>query len=139
MRKTNSPDSMGRHSVLGAMAAVSAGALGSVTSLGQTRAQGAKGEGNHSATNPGPGALRELHRHPNASEWQYWIKGSGRMTAFASEGQVHTMDKANDVGYVPLVAGHYIQNTGNDDVEFLALFKSDEFSEGATISFPVKE
>src|SRR5258707_9938590 len=47
-----------------------------------------------------PGALRELHWHPNASEWQYYIKGSGRMTVFASEGQAHTMDyKANDVGY----------------------------------------
>src|SRR5580704_17118585 len=27
-----------------------------------------------------PGALRELHWHPNASEWQFWIAGKGRMT-----------------------------------------------------------
>ena len=27
-----------------------------------------------------PGAMREMHWHPNASEWQYWIKGKGRMT-----------------------------------------------------------
>src|SRR5258708_2557256 len=55
MRKTNSPDSVGRRSVLGAAAAaLSAGALGSVTGLGQTREQVAKGEGNRSATNPGP-------------------------------------------------------------------------------------
>jgi oxalate decarboxylase len=27
-----------------------------------------------------PGAIRELHWHPNASEWQYWIQGKGRMT-----------------------------------------------------------
>jgi oxalate decarboxylase len=27
-----------------------------------------------------PGALRELHGHPNADEWQYYIQGSGRMT-----------------------------------------------------------
>jgi len=40
---------------LGAAAAVlSAGALGSVNLLGQTREQVAKGEGNHSASNPGP-------------------------------------------------------------------------------------
>src|SRR5438552_4128007 len=63
------------------------------------------------------GALRELHWHPNASEWQYYISGSGRMTVFASEGQARTMDyKPNGVGYVPQVAGHYVENTGNDDL-----------------------
>lgn len=29
-----------------------------------------------------PGGVRELHWHPNADEWQYWIKGEGRMTVF---------------------------------------------------------
>jgi len=24
--------------------------------------------------------MREMHWHPNASEWQYWIKGRARMT-----------------------------------------------------------
>jgi oxalate decarboxylase len=76
-----------------------------------------------------PGALRELHWHPK-SEWQYYLGGNARMTVFASAGQAHTMDyKANDVGYVPAVAGHYLQNTGNDDMSFLALFKSSEFVE----------
>jgi oxalate decarboxylase len=27
-----------------------------------------------------PGGLREMHWHPNADEWQYWIKGKGQMT-----------------------------------------------------------
>ena len=27
-----------------------------------------------------PGAIREMHWHPNVSEWQYWIRGKGRMT-----------------------------------------------------------
>jgi oxalate decarboxylase len=77
-----------------------------------------------------PGALRELHWHPNASEWQYYITGSGRMTVFASKGQARTMDyNPNDVGFVPQVAGHYVENTGNDDLVFLALFKSGYFSE----------
>ena len=31
-----------------------------------------------------PGGLREMHWHPNADEWQYWIKGNGRMTVFDS-------------------------------------------------------
>jgi len=77
-----------------------------------------------------PGALRELHWHPNASEWQYYISGNGRMTVFVSAGQAHTMDyHPNDVGFVPQVAGHYIENTGETDLVFLALFKSGQFSE----------
>jgi oxalate decarboxylase len=76
-----------------------------------------------------PGALRELHWHP-ISEWQYYIGGNARMTVFASAGQAHTMDyKANDVGYVPAVAGHCIQNTGSGDLDFLVLFKSGQFVE----------
>jgi len=79
-----------------------------------------------------PGGLRELHWHPNASEWQYYIAGSARMTVFASEGNARTMDfKANDVGFVPQVAGHYIENTGNEDLVFLNLFKSSYFSEAS--------
>jgi oxalate decarboxylase len=77
-----------------------------------------------------PGGLRELHWHPNASEWQYYISGTGRMTVFASAGEARTMDyRANDVGFVPQVAGHYIENTGNDDLVFLTLFKTSVFSE----------
>src|SRR5262249_53004717 len=30
-----------------------------------------------------PGGMRELHWHPNADEWQYYIGGQGRMTVFA--------------------------------------------------------
>jgi oxalate decarboxylase len=75
-----------------------------------------------------PGAIRELHWHPNASEWQYWIAGTGRMTIVMPEGRARTMDfNANDVGYVPAVAGHYIENTGNTDVVFLELFKAPQF------------
>jgi hypothetical protein len=46
--------------------------------------------------------MRELHWHPNASEWQYYLAGKGRMTVFTSEG-ARTMDfNANDVGFVPV-------------------------------------
>jgi hypothetical protein len=31
-----------------------------------------------------PGGIRELHWHPNADEWQYYIGGKGRMTVFAA-------------------------------------------------------
>ena len=75
-----------------------------------------------------PGALRELHWHPNASEWQFWIQGKGRMTIVMPEGKARTMDfNANDVGFVPRVAGHYIENTGETDAIFLEMLNADEF------------
>lgn len=77
-----------------------------------------------------PGAMREMHWHPNASEWQYWLQGSGRMTVFSSSGKARTMNfNANDVGIVPAAAGHYIENTGSEDIVFLEMFKSAEFSD----------
>jgi oxalate decarboxylase len=39
-----------------------------------------------------PGGLRELHWHPNADEWQYYITGKGRMTVFAAATTARTMD-----------------------------------------------
>jgi oxalate decarboxylase len=75
-----------------------------------------------------PGALRELHWHPNANEWQFWLAGKGRMTIVMNEGRARTMDfNANDVGYVPRVASHYIENTGKTNVVFLEMFKADRF------------
>src|ERR1700739_1768065 len=75
-----------------------------------------------------PGALRELHWHPNASEWQFWLAGQGRMSVVMNEGRARTMDfHANDVGFVPRVATHYIENTGKGDVIFLEMFKADQF------------
>ena len=76
-----------------------------------------------------PGGMRELHWHPNASEWQYYVSGSARMTVFTTEG-VRTMDfNTNDVGYVPKVAGHYIENTGSRDLVFLEMFAASEFQD----------
>jgi oxalate decarboxylase len=47
-----------------------------------------------------PGGIRELHWHPNADEWQYYMSGQGRMTVFATGGRARTMDfQAGDVGY----------------------------------------
>src|ERR1700733_5308043 len=54
-----------------------------------------------------PGGMRELHWHPNADEWQYYLKGQGRMTVFASGGKSRTFDyQAGDVGAVPFAMGH---------------------------------
>jgi oxalate decarboxylase len=75
-----------------------------------------------------PGGMREMHWHPNASEWQFYLAGKGRMTVFMPPDKARTMDfNANDVGFVPAVAGHYIENTGDTDLVFLELFRASEF------------
>jgi len=72
-----------------------------------------------------PGGLRELHWHPNADEWQYYISGKGRMTVVATGNRARTMDfQAGDVGYVEKTLLHYIENTGDADLIFLEMFKS---------------
>ncbi|MDQ0721487.1 oxalate decarboxylase [Paenibacillus sp. W4I10] len=77
-----------------------------------------------------PGAMRELHWHPNADEWQYYLTGQGRMTVFGGNGIARTFDyRAGDVGYVPVALGHYIQNTGTDTLWFLEIFRSDRFED----------
>ncbi|MET3726487.1 oxalate decarboxylase [Fictibacillus halophilus] len=77
-----------------------------------------------------PGGMRELHWHPNNDEWQYYLAGQGRMTAFAGNGTARTFDvRAGDVGYVPFAFGHYVQNTGNKSLWFLEMFKSDRFAD----------
>jgi oxalate decarboxylase len=77
-----------------------------------------------------PGAMRELHWHPNTDEWQYFISGQGRMTVFASSGKARTFDyQAGDVGYVPFAMGHYVENTGDEPLRFLEMFRSDRFAD----------
>src|SRR5258708_3533265 len=75
-----------------------------------------------------PGGLRELHWHPNADEWQYYISGKGRMTVVSTGNRARTMDfQAGDVGYVQKTLLHYIENTGDTDLVFLEMFESSSY------------
>ncbi|MCC6778137.1 MAG: cupin domain-containing protein [Hyphomicrobiales bacterium] len=75
-----------------------------------------------------PGGLRELHWHPNADEWQYYLSGRARMGVFGSNGRVRNDEfAAGDVGYVPQGYGHYIENIGNDDLEFLVVLNNGDY------------
>jgi oxalate decarboxylase len=77
-----------------------------------------------------PGAMRELHWHPNADEWQYYLKGQARMTVFDTGPKAMTADfRPGDVGYVKKSLGHYVQNMGNTDMVFLEIFKADHYAE----------
>jgi oxalate decarboxylase len=71
-----------------------------------------------------PGGLRELHWHPNADEWQYYISGKGRMTVFIADNNARTMDfQEGDVGYILQSQPHYIENTGTTDLVFVEIFR----------------
>ena len=77
-----------------------------------------------------PGSMRELHWHPNADEWQYFLKGSARMTVFNTGPHANTTDfRAGDVGLVRRNCGHYVENTGDDDLVFIETFRSDHYEE----------
>ena len=72
-----------------------------------------------------PGAIRELHWHPNADEWQYYLGGRASMSVFGSHGRVRTDQfGAGDVGYVPQGYGHYIENIGTEDLDVVVVFNN---------------
>ncbi|KAK4231003.1 RmlC-like cupin domain-containing protein [Podospora fimiseda] len=75
-----------------------------------------------------PGSLREMHWHPNADEWSFFIRGRARVTIFAAEGTARTFDYLpGDVGIVPRNMGHFIENIGDEPLEVLEIFRADEF------------
>jgi oxalate decarboxylase len=77
-----------------------------------------------------PGGIREMHWHPNADEWQYYIKGKGRMTVFNTGPNALTMDfNAGDIGYVKKNFGHYVENTGDTDLQFVGVFRAARYEE----------
>ncbi|MDX6657999.1 MAG: oxalate decarboxylase, partial [Solirubrobacteraceae bacterium] len=77
-----------------------------------------------------PGGMRELHWHPNADEWQYYIAGQARMTVFGANATANTFDyQGGDVGYIPRAMGHYIENTGQTTLRFLEMFRSDRYAD----------
>jgi oxalate decarboxylase len=72
-----------------------------------------------------PGALRELHWHPTADEWQYVYDGQISVTLFGAKGRyrIETLDKG-DVGYIPQGYGHSIENVGDKPCRVLIGFNS---------------
>lgn len=75
-----------------------------------------------------PGGMREMHWHPNADEWQYYIKGKGEMTVFNTGPNASTTDFGpGDIGYIQRNLGHYIKNVGDGDLVFLEVFRAPEY------------
>jgi oxalate decarboxylase len=77
-----------------------------------------------------PGGVREMHWHPNADEWQYYIQGNARMTVFNTGPNALTMDfSAGDIGYVQRNYGHYVENVGATDLIFVGVFRASRYEE----------
>ncbi len=77
-----------------------------------------------------PGALRELHWHPTADEWQYVLEGKVSVTLFGSGGRyrIETLEKG-DVGYIPQGYGHSLENVGDNACRVLIGFNSGIYEE----------
>ncbi|QFZ92119.2 cupin domain-containing protein [Synechococcus elongatus] len=75
-----------------------------------------------------PGAMRQLHWHPNADEWQYVLNGSMDLAVFASEGKASMSRlQKGDVGYVPKGYGHALRNSSDQPLEVLIVFNDGNY------------
>ena len=80
-----------------------------------------------------PGCLREMHWHPNADEWSFFIRGHARVTIFAAAGAARTFNYvAGDVGIVLKNNAHYVENIGDEPVEMLEMFRAPRFEDFST-------
>jgi len=76
------------------------------------------------------GAMRELHWHPTADEWQYVLSGRASVTMFGSGGRFRTETlEAGDVGYIPQGYGHSIETLGDTALRILIGFNSGIYEE----------
>jgi oxalate decarboxylase len=77
-----------------------------------------------------PGAIREMHWHPNADEWQYYLGGRSRVTVFGAHGRVRTEEFGpGQIGFIQQGFGHYVEQIGGEPTTFFALFNSPVFEE----------
>jgi oxalate decarboxylase len=66
-----------------------------------------------------PGALRELHWHPNADEWQYYIKGKAQVGVSATCAKAQTTNfSPGDIGYVKRNNGHYVKKSATPSCSY---------------------
>jgi oxalate decarboxylase len=79
-----------------------------------------------------PGALRAMHWHPNADEWQYYVSGRVRVTLFGSSGRSRTEEVGpGEVVYIPRGFGHHLESIGPDEAHIILGFNSGIYQESS--------
>ena len=77
-----------------------------------------------------PGALREMHWHPNADEWQLYLSGQARVTIFGAHGRTKTAAFGpGQVAFIKQGFGHFVEQVGDEPTKVLILFNSPEYQE----------
>lgn len=77
-----------------------------------------------------PGALREMHWHPNADEWQYYIRGRARVGIFGAHGRSRVDEfSTGQVAFIKQGFGHYIEQVGDEPTRILITFPAAEYQE----------
>ena len=77
-----------------------------------------------------PGAMREIHWHLSSDEWSFFLAGSARLTVFEGPANSRTFDfQAGDVGYVPAVDSHYVENVGTEDVVYMEILQAPKYTD----------
>jgi oxalate decarboxylase len=77
-----------------------------------------------------PGGLRELHWHPNADEWQFYLSGRSRVTVFGAHGRARTEEFGpGQVCFIQQGFGHYVEQVGTEPTKLVILFNSPVFEE----------
>lgn len=73
-----------------------------------------------------PGAMRELHWHPNAHELSYCLSGQGEIGIFfnGTANAVFPIEPGSTT-FVPMGATHYIRNTGTDVLHMIIAFTNE--------------
>lgn len=70
-----------------------------------------------------PGAMREIHWHPNAGELTYCLSGQGEVGIFVSGNTADIFAiQQGSVSFVPIGAAHYIRNTGSGVLHMISAF-----------------
>ena len=79
-----------------------------------------------------PGAMQELHWHPDANEMHYIVSGRARVTMFGPDKHLAMAElEAGDCAYIPRNAAHMIQTSGPETAEILAVHDAGVLSAAA--------
>jgi oxalate decarboxylase/phosphoglucose isomerase-like protein (cupin superfamily) len=82
-----------------------------------------------------PGAIREPHTHPNASQLDFCVSGKGRVGIVGPEGETHYLElNPGDISFVPQGYLHWIETLGDQPLSMLVVLANEnpqtiEFSE----------